>query len=165
MEKISFQYGEHITKVAQAVYFNSLRSRLAIALQAVFVVLCLILFATTDSVILLGMSIALLLTMAMSIATRTLLIPRILSADKRYSKEFEYLFDADGIEPGPEAADSKVKWAFFSRVWENQGYYLLFLSKTEYWFIAKRSFADAAQENQFRAYVSAHQKIVSGVIR
>ncbi|MBW4081227.1 YcxB family protein [Paenibacillus sp. S150] len=165
MEKISFHYGEHITKVARAVYFNSWKSRLAIALQAVFVVLSLILYANSGSIILLGISIALLLTMAMSIVTRTLLVPRILSADKRYSKEFEYLFDAEGIELGPEAADSKVKWGFFSRVWENKGYYLLFLSKTEYWFIAKRSFEDAAQENQFRAYVSAHQKIVSGVIR
>jgi hypothetical protein len=165
MEKISFHYGKHIQKVARALYFHSWKSILAIVVQAAFVVVSMILYMKNESIILLGIAITLVLTMAMSIVMRTLLLPRILSADTRYNKEFEYLFDADGINFSPEQDQSLVKWGSFTRVWENKGYYLLFHGQQEYWFIAKQSFQDAAQENKFRAYVSDHRKIVTGVIR
>ncbi|MEK3715896.1 MULTISPECIES: YcxB family protein [unclassified Paenibacillus] len=164
METISFHYGRHISKVARALYFHSWKSILSIGVQAVFIAVCMILYTQNQSVILLGISITLVLTMGMSIVMRTLLLPKILSADTRYNKEFEYLFDAEGINFSPEKDASVMTWGSFTRVWENQSYYLLFYGPQEYWFVAKQSFEDAAQEHKFRAYVSDHRKIVSGVI-
>jgi hypothetical protein len=165
MEKISFHYGQHIPKVARAVYFHSWKSILSIGAQAAFAVVCFVLYLQNESIILLGISITLLLTIGMSIVTRTLLLPRILAADPRYNKEFDYVFDADGMNFSPEESEALVKWGSFTQVWENQSYYLLFRGSGQYWFIAKQSFTDAAQENKFRAYVSAHRKMDTGIIR
>ncbi|WNS44690.1 YcxB family protein [Paenibacillus sp. MMS20-IR301] len=165
MEKISFHYGKHIGAVARAVYFNSWKSILSIAAQAAFAAVCLILYLQNESMILLGISITLVLTIAMSIATRTLLLPRILAADTRYNKEFDYLFDTDGINFDPEKSQAIMKWGSFTQVWENKAYYLLFHGHSEYWFIAKQSFTDTTQENKFRAYAAAHRKISTGIIR
>lgn len=163
METISFHYGRHIPKVARALYFHSWKSILTIAVQVVFIAVCMVLYMRNDSLILLGIAVTLVLTTLMSVVMRTLLLPRILGSDTRYNKDYEYRFDAEGIRFDSEQVQP-VGWGSFTRVWENKNYYLLFQGQQNYWFIAKQSFQDAAQEDRFRAYVSDHKKIGSGVI-
>lgn len=41
-----------------------------------------------------------------------------------------------------EGANSKAKWNYFVKVWENEDYYLLFHNKRQCWIIYKRALTD-----------------------
>lgn len=133
--------------------------------EVVFVFICIILAAVTNSKILAVIAAAIIFVSILNYVTQVIVHPRRIMKVRNLNSRYEISFNSDDFElKAPEGA-SKVNWSFFAKVWENEHYYFLFHNKRQYWIVPKESFRSAEQEQLFRNIVQSHHKIATGVIR
>jgi hypothetical protein len=71
-------------------------------------------------------------------------------SDPKFRDEYFLQFSDDGIQFKTAQIDALVQWSLYSKVIENEGFYLLVYGKYMISVIPKRAFADANQEAEFR---------------
>lgn len=165
MEQFSFHYSSYIRKVSKIGYFRGIKNRIRLTFISLFLLLSISVLAATQSLLLGIVSIAVLLITLIEIVNRIYFAPMKLSKDQRYNKDFMVCFDSNEISLASDEISSKVAYDFFTGVWENHEFYLLFHNKKQFWFLPKKEFRDQNQEQTFRGYITKYHKISSGVIR
>lgn len=165
MESINFTYGNHFSRVANLILFNSIKYRIILSLELLLFICCFLIALWSDANTLLYISFGVLAAMLLNVVSQVVIIPNKMAKDPKFNQQIEMSFDSESIELRVAEAASKVKWNYFEKVWENNDYYLLFHNKKQYWIIPKGSIKDSEQHDLLRNHIAKNHEIRSGIIR
>ena len=89
----------------------------------------------------------------------TIDIPRrVFRGDPKYREEYRIVFSDSGIEFETKSIKASYAWSVYTKVVENQTFYLMLYGKNinQITIVPKRAFRDSRQEATFRELLSRH---------